>query len=135
MTDVGVRNGAAEKERRNVNIRASHSAGADFPASSPPAAGIDRRKPRVEPCMVRNQQGWPAWLVEVAGDVIKDWTPRRANTFEKLSKVLNLRFFSSKPSFQFTVSKKRSYFYCWVLFGFLFRLGKGLIAMYIKLKI
>ena len=55
MTDVGVRNGAAEKERRNVNIRASHSAGADFPASSPPAAGIDRRKPRVEPCMVRNQ--------------------------------------------------------------------------------
>ncbi|KAK4569186.1 hypothetical protein RGQ29_004547 [Quercus rubra] len=87
VTDVGVRNGAAEKERRNVNIRASHSAGADFPASSPPAAGINRRKPRVEPCMVRNQQGWPAWLVEVAGDVIKDWTPRRANTFEKLSKI------------------------------------------------
>ena len=53
LTDLGVRNGAAEKERRNVNNRA-----------------------RVEPCMVRNQQGWPAWLVEVADDVIKDWTPR-----------------------------------------------------------
>lgn len=33
------------------------------------------------------QQGWPAWLVAVAGDAIKDWTPRRANTFEKLDKV------------------------------------------------
>ena len=53
LTDLGVRNGAAEKERRNVNNRA-----------------------RVEPCIVRNQQGWPAWLVEVADDVIKDWTPR-----------------------------------------------------------
>ena len=115
-TDVGVRNGAAEKERRNVNIRLSHSAGADFPASSIPAAGIDRRKPIVEPCMLRNQQGWPAWLVEVAGDVIKDWTPRRANTFEKLSKVLkSASFFSSKPSFQFTVSKKKIIF---LLLGF-----------------
>lgn len=133
--DVGVRNGAAEKERRSViNKRASHSAGADFPASS---TTVDRRKPRVDPCMVRNQQGWPAWLVDVAGDVIKDWTPRRANTFEKLSKVLNLRFFSSKPSFQFTVSKKIIFlllgFVC--LFFFVHRLGKGLIAMYIKLKI
>ncbi|XP_009804117.1 putative serine/threonine-protein kinase At1g54610 [Nicotiana tabacum] len=33
------------------------------------------------------QQGWPAWLVAVAGDAIKDWTPRRANTFEKLDKI------------------------------------------------
>ncbi|KAJ8537062.1 hypothetical protein K7X08_035463 [Anisodus acutangulus] len=34
-----------------------------------------------------NQQGWPSWLVAVAGDAIKDWTPRRANTFEKLDKI------------------------------------------------
>ncbi|KAL4584711.1 hypothetical protein LXL04_009319 [Taraxacum kok-saghyz] len=32
-------------------------------------------------------QGWPAWLSDVAGDAIKDWTPRRANTFEKLDKI------------------------------------------------
>nr|GMC76139.1 probable serine/threonine-protein kinase At1g54610 [Ipomoea batatas] len=37
-----------------------------------------------------NQQGWPLWLVDVAGDAIKDWTPRRANTFEKLDKVEQL---------------------------------------------
>ena len=134
MTDVGVRNGAAEKERRNVNIRASHSAGADFPASSPPAAGIDRRKPRVEPCMVRNQQGWPAWLVEVAGDVIKDWTPRRANTFEKLSKVLNLRFFSSKPSFQFTVSKKKIIFLLLGFVWFFVQIGQGTYSNVYKAK-
>ncbi|KAK4486170.1 hypothetical protein RD792_008839 [Penstemon davidsonii] len=30
---------------------------------------------------------WPSWLIEVAGDVIKDWKPRRANTFEKLEKI------------------------------------------------
>lgn len=34
-----------------------------------------------------NQQGWPSWLVAVAGDAIKDWTPRRANTFQKLDKI------------------------------------------------
>ena len=49
--------------------------------------------------------------MKVAGDVIKDWTPRQANTFEKLSEVLNLGFFSSKPSFQFMVSKKDHIFY------------------------
>ncbi|KAL6972987.1 [pyruvate dehydrogenase (acetyl-transferring)] kinase [Sarracenia purpurea var. burkii] len=32
-------------------------------------------------------QGWPSWLCDVAGDAIKDWTPRRANTFEKLDKI------------------------------------------------
>ncbi|KAK1376089.1 putative serine/threonine-protein kinase [Heracleum sosnowskyi] len=35
----------------------------------------------------RAGQGWPPWLSEVAGDAIKDWTPRRANTFEKLDKI------------------------------------------------
>lgn len=35
-----------------------------------------------------NQQGWPSWLVAVAGDAIKDWTPRRADTFQKIEKVI-----------------------------------------------
>ncbi|XP_071731793.1 probable serine/threonine-protein kinase At1g54610 [Rutidosis leptorrhynchoides] len=30
---------------------------------------------------------WPEWLTAVAGDAIKDWAPRRANTFEKLDKI------------------------------------------------
>eukprot|EP01018_Ginkgo_biloba_P027025 Gb_29735 [translate_table: standard] len=31
--------------------------------------------------------GWPAWLSAVAGEAIKGWIPRRADTFEKLDKI------------------------------------------------
>ncbi|KAE8705218.1 putative serine/threonine-protein kinase [Hibiscus syriacus] len=31
--------------------------------------------------------GWPSWLMAVAGEAISDLTPRRANTFQKLDKI------------------------------------------------
>lgn len=31
--------------------------------------------------------GWPTWLTAVAGEAIKGWIPRRAESFEKLDKV------------------------------------------------
>ncbi|XP_011090850.1 probable serine/threonine-protein kinase At1g54610 isoform X1 [Sesamum indicum] len=31
--------------------------------------------------------GWPSWLVAVAGEALSGWTPRRADTFEKLDKI------------------------------------------------
>lgn len=31
--------------------------------------------------------GWPTWLAAVAGEAIKGWLPRRADTFEKLEKI------------------------------------------------
>jgi cyclin-dependent kinase 12/13 len=31
--------------------------------------------------------GWPAWLSAVAGEAIDGWTPRRADSFEKIDKV------------------------------------------------
>jgi cyclin-dependent kinase 12/13/sacsin len=49
--------------------------------------GTERRMPRPE-ASLKCQQGWPSWLMAVAGDAIGDWTPRRANTFEKLDKVI-----------------------------------------------
>ncbi|XP_057972590.1 probable serine/threonine-protein kinase At1g54610 [Malania oleifera] len=56
-----------------------------------PAPERRRPKPRPEPEMElyprTNQQGWPSWLVAAAGDAIQGWTPRRANTFEKLDKI------------------------------------------------
>ncbi|KAK7353792.1 hypothetical protein VNO80_19244 [Phaseolus coccineus] len=55
----------------------------DFPGNLP---APERRKPRLDPCAV-TQQGWPSWLMAVAGEAIGDWTPRRANTFEKLAKI------------------------------------------------
>lgn len=35
--------------------------------------------------------GWPSWLTSVAGEAVKGWLPRKANSFEKLDKV---RFFN-----------------------------------------
>ncbi|KAD0657027.1 hypothetical protein E3N88_43917 [Mikania micrantha] len=32
--------------------------------------------------------GWPSWLVEVAGEAINGWLPRRADTLEKLELLL-----------------------------------------------
>ena len=31
--------------------------------------------------------GWPPWLASVAGEAIRGWVPRRADSFEKLDKV------------------------------------------------
>ncbi|XP_073053406.1 probable serine/threonine-protein kinase At1g54610 [Primulina eburnea] len=31
--------------------------------------------------------GWPSWLSAVAGEAINGWTPRRADTFEKIEKI------------------------------------------------
>ncbi|KAF7822981.1 putative serine/threonine-protein kinase [Senna tora] len=31
--------------------------------------------------------GWPAWLSSVAGEAIKGWIPRSANTFERICKI------------------------------------------------
>ncbi|KAL6202062.1 hypothetical protein ACLB2K_025773 [Fragaria x ananassa] len=31
--------------------------------------------------------GWPSWLAGVAGEAIKGWIPRRADSFEKLDKI------------------------------------------------
>ncbi|KAK9117636.1 hypothetical protein Sjap_016583 [Stephania japonica] len=36
---------------------------------------------------LRVQLGWPEWLSAVAGDAIRGWTPRTANTFEKIDKI------------------------------------------------
>ncbi|KAH7578531.1 hypothetical protein JRO89_XS01G0394200 [Xanthoceras sorbifolium] len=58
--------GERERSRRHTG---------DFPEP-------ERRRFRTE-----IQQGWPSWLMAVAGDAIRDWTPRRANTFEKLDKI------------------------------------------------
>ncbi|KAF3438506.1 hypothetical protein FNV43_RR21268 [Rhamnella rubrinervis] len=68
---VTVRKEATEQEKTSRTI--------EVPA-------IERRKPRPDPCL-RNQQGWPSWLMAVAGEAIQGWTPRRANTFEKLAKI------------------------------------------------
>lgn len=34
--------------------------------------------------------GWPRWLTDVAGEAVRGWVPRKAESFEKLDKVLSL---------------------------------------------
>lgn len=46
----------------------------------------DRWKPPPDP-FPKNAQGWPIWLEEYASEAIRDWTPRRASSFEKLAKI------------------------------------------------
>ncbi|GAU38107.1 hypothetical protein TSUD_317940, partial [Trifolium subterraneum] len=79
------RNGSSEVVNNVVTVREKqkHRHTGDFPGTLP---AIERRKPILDPLAV-NQQGWPSWLMAVAGEAIGDWTPRRANTFEKLSKI------------------------------------------------
>lgn len=54
------------------------------PSSGVPASDRRRLKPEFS---LNTAPAWPSWLSDVAGDAIKDWTPRRANTFEKLDKI------------------------------------------------
>ncbi|KAM7272879.1 hypothetical protein ACFE04_027543 [Oxalis oulophora] len=72
-----------EVTNSNSSKKKKRRATADFPAST---AAIERRRARPELCLT-TEKGWPSWLMAVAGDAIGDWTPRRANTFEKLDKI------------------------------------------------
>ncbi|CAO2821941.1 unnamed protein product [Amaranthus hypochondriacus] len=58
--------------------------------------GIRKRSSRYNPRLsnppknVHGEQvaaGWPSWLSAVAGEAINGWTPRRADSFEKLDKI------------------------------------------------
>ncbi|XP_065873691.1 probable serine/threonine-protein kinase At1g54610 [Euphorbia lathyris] len=51
--------------------------------SYPPGWGIVSNSSQAEQVAA----GWPSWLASVAGDAIKGWVPRRANTFEKLDRI------------------------------------------------
>ncbi|URE06436.1 serine threonine-protein kinase [Musa troglodytarum] len=62
------------------------------PGESRPRRRRQRPDPRLSnpPGHVRGEQvaaGWPAWLSHAAGEAIKGWTPRRADTFEKIDKI------------------------------------------------
>lgn len=47
----------------------------------------ERPQPLPAAPFIRNQQGWPPWLVAAVGDAIGEFVPRCADTFQKLDKV------------------------------------------------
>ncbi|CAI9771040.1 unnamed protein product [Fraxinus pennsylvanica] len=78
----GVQNGGDQKEEpKEGNVRQPRG---------------ERRRSRPNPRLsnppknIHGEQvaaGWPVWLSAVAGEAINGWTPRRADTFEKLDKI------------------------------------------------
>ncbi|KAI9079456.1 hypothetical protein K1719_038538 [Acacia pycnantha] len=75
---VGRKEGAArEKEKQGPR----HTG--DFLGTVP---APERRKLKLDP-WAKTEHGWPSWLMDVAGDAIRDWSPRRASSFEKLAKI------------------------------------------------
>ncbi|CAN1317451.1 Probable serine/threonine-protein kinase At1g09600 [Linum perenne] len=63
---------------------------------------VDKRRAKMEYAVVRHPSmgtvpkategeqvaaGWPSWLAAVAGEAIKGWVPRKADSFEKLDKI------------------------------------------------
>lgn len=59
--------------------------------------GESRRRSRPNPRLsnppknIHGEQvaaGWPSWLSAVAGEAINGWTPRRADSFVKIDKVI-----------------------------------------------
>jgi cyclin-dependent kinase 12/13 len=73
-----------EKVKRERRSRSSRSAAA--------AAHADVRLGSSFANKARGEQvaaGWPAWLSAVAGEAINGWNPRRADSFEKIDKVIS----------------------------------------------
>lgn len=70
-----------EEERKDENARR-------------PRGGRRRSRPNPRlsnpPKHIHGEQvaaGWPSWLSAVAGEAINGWTPRRADSFEKIDKI------------------------------------------------
>ncbi|KAL0464081.1 UNVERIFIED_CONTAM: putative serine/threonine-protein kinase [Sesamum latifolium] len=57
------------------------------PVPAPATAAVALPEFRLKRGVSAGGEGWPSWLNDVAGHAIKDWKPRRANTFEKLEKI------------------------------------------------
>ncbi|XP_020084117.1 probable serine/threonine-protein kinase At1g54610 [Ananas comosus] len=51
----------------------------------PPSAAELRRTPSA--AAARDSAGWPLWLSAAAGDALRGWAPRRADSFQKLEKI------------------------------------------------
>ncbi|KAK8671084.1 hypothetical protein V6N13_037692 [Hibiscus sabdariffa] len=92
-----VRDGDGSNSRRVEEEKAEEEeAAAAAAAAAAVKARAKRRSSRPNPRLsnpprhVHGEQvaaGWPSWLSNVAGEAINGWTPRRADSFEKIDKI------------------------------------------------
>lgn len=120
----------------------------DDPLKAPPLQRGSNTSRHVITSPERDRNGWPKWLSAAAGDAVSGWTPRRADSFEKLEKVrlllistrfINILFFNRSCQHHSTVCWKSgevNYFiFCEfiLVYGFsLYRInfGKNLFIFY-----
>nr|CAB3455263.1 unnamed protein product [Digitaria exilis] len=72
-----------KRERRSRSSRSATAAGAAAAHAEVRLGGSFANKARGEQVAA----GWPSWLSAVAGEAIDGWTPRRADSFEKIDKI------------------------------------------------
>ncbi|XVF62662.1 hypothetical protein PTKIN_Ptkin09bG0026400 [Pterospermum kingtungense] len=82
----------AVAEEKTAEDEAAASAAAAAAAKARAKRRSSRPNPRLSnpPKHVHGEQvaaGWPSWLSSVAGEAISGWTPRRADSFEKIDKI------------------------------------------------
>ena len=84
-----------KRERRSRSSRSAAAAAAAAAHAEVRLGGSFANKARGEQVAA----GWPAWLSAVAGEAINGWTPRRADSFEKIDKVRPFPWPLRLPSF------------------------------------
>ncbi|XP_072979675.1 probable serine/threonine-protein kinase At1g54610 [Typha angustifolia] len=75
------------KRRRGGAAATAASAAVKADAHSRSTPEQRRPSPVSIPPSPTDQSAWPAWLVAVAGDALAGWVPRRADSFQKISKI------------------------------------------------
>lgn len=96
-------NGVVEKDKERAKVKAKQNGTVTTATAAEEIAERRREREREKyaqaepnprlsnpPKNIEGEQvaaGWPQWLSQVAGEAIKGWIPRRADSFEKLDKV------------------------------------------------
>lgn len=91
---VSKSNGAiVEVEKKNEEVAKEENGDRDRKSKG------DRRRSKPNPRLSnpskhwRGEQvaaGWPSWLSDACGEALNGWVPRKADTFEKIDKVIDL---------------------------------------------
>lgn len=93
----GRRKKLEELEKRSIKGGEESELGESGRGSSSNADSISMRLGNLHKYIEGEQvaAGWPAWLTAVAGEAIQGWVPLKADSFEKLEKVIE--FYPSHP--------------------------------------
>ncbi|XP_010912690.1 probable serine/threonine-protein kinase At1g54610 [Elaeis guineensis] len=94
MLDEEEKKAMVNVDRTRKAVQHQRRATVDVGANGSSTIGSDEAEPNLVIVDVPNgfsgeheAAGWPSWLTSVAGEAVKGWLPRRANSFEKLDQI------------------------------------------------